>query len=81
MLTRYRNSVRTKWRYRFVTLMQEVCGSWAGRKRLVAVGSGEGLWVWIGLCWGSGDWETGDGDKWGHDDVVGDGGDAGSAAP
>jgi UDP-glucuronate 4-epimerase len=37
MLTRYRNSVRTKWRYRFVTLMQEVCGSCAGRKRLVAV--------------------------------------------
>jgi len=41
MVTRYRNFVRTKWRYRFVTLMQEVCGSWAGRKRLVAVRSGE----------------------------------------
>ena len=41
MMTRYRNSVRTKRRYRFVTLMQEVCGSWAGRKRLVAVCSGE----------------------------------------
>ncbi len=41
MVTRYRNFVRTKWRYRFVTLMQEVCGSRAGRKRLVAVRSGE----------------------------------------
>jgi hypothetical protein len=35
-MTRYRNFVRTKYRYRFVTLMQEVCGVWAGRKRLVA---------------------------------------------
>jgi UDP-glucuronate 4-epimerase len=41
MMTRYRNFVRTKRRYRFVTLMQEVCGSWAGRKRLVAVCSDE----------------------------------------
>ena len=77
-MTRYRNFVRTKWRYRFVTLMQEVCGSWAGRKRLVAVT----LW-WAGCgvesgCVGAvGDWETWDVDKWGHGDVVGDGRDAG----
>jgi hypothetical protein len=41
MVRRYRYFVRTKRRYRFVTLMQEVCGSWAGPKRLVTVCSGE----------------------------------------
>ena len=59
MVRRYRNFVRTKWRYRFVTLMQEVCGSWAGRKRLVAVRSGD--WA-VGVervvlgQWGTGKW-------------------------
>ena len=78
MMTRYRNFVRTKWRYRFVTLMQEVCGSWAGRKRLVAVRSG-GRAVGVDRVvlgeWR--DWETWDVDKWGQGDVVGDGRDAG----
>jgi hypothetical protein len=41
MVRRYRNFVRTKHRYRFVTLMQELCGSWAGRKLLVTLCSGE----------------------------------------
>ena len=78
MMTRYRNFVRTKWRYRFVTLMQEVCGSWAGRKRLVAVRSG-GRAVGVERVvlgeWGTG--KRGGVDKWGHGDVVGDGRDAG----
>ena len=62
-MTRYRNFVRTKWRYRFVTLMQEVCGSWAGRKRLVAVRSvgGGGEWervVLVGKGTGKRAWGT-----------------------
>src|SRR5271167_4800796 len=66
MMTRYRNFVRTKRRYRFVTLMQEVCGSWAGRKRLVAVVSGGrrlGVSRVVLVQWGTGKrgmWTNGD---------------------
>ena len=45
------------------------------------VGGGELWWAAVGResgCVGAvGDWETGDVDKWGQDDVVGDGRDAG----
>ena len=58
--------------------MQEVCGSWAGRKRLVAVRSGERVVGVESGCVGAVvDWETCDVDKWGQGDVVGDGRDAG----
>ena len=57
---------------------QEVCGSWAGRKRLVAVCSGEGAVGVVRVMLRQ--WRTGkrvNGDKWGHGDVGGDGRDAG----
>ena len=58
------SSVRTKRRYRFVTLMQEVCGSWAGRKRLVAVISGGRPLLGLSrVVLAAGDWETWDVDK------------------
>ena len=70
MMKRYRNFVRTKSRYRFVTLMQEVCGSWAGRR----VGGGV-LWWEVGdvdrVVLGNGELGTVEGDKWGQGDVAG----------
>ena len=58
--------------------MQEVCGSWAGRKRLVAVRSGERAVgverVVLGEC-GTG--KRGMWDKWGQVMLCGDGRDAG----
>ena len=78
MLTRYRNSVRTKRRYRFVTLMQEVC-AFVGWSEMV--GGGDLWWEAVGReagCVGQcGDWKRGMWTNGGQDDVVGDGRDAG----
>jgi hypothetical protein len=70
MVKRYGNFVRTKSNYRSVTLMQEVCGAWGPRKRLVERSASQGCWRGeSGCAGGQGNWETGQGDKCGRGDV------------